>query len=190
MKVDLQLPSFERASEWLNGQTTARQTKGHPTLVHLWSISSETSKTNLAQVAGLRDQRKREGLRVIAVHVPQSDAEKNPRAVRDAIARLNVTEPCALDNDHKVSPGHEDLPAYFLLDPEGEIRSSATGANGLESVEDDLDQMLVALRASNPFCAACEMFLNKDALFCANCGSPLTLPGPETHPYYESHFHS
>src|SRR5829696_723382 len=190
MKVDLQLPSFERASEWLNGQTTARQTKGHPTLVHFWSISSETSKANLAQVAGLRDQRQREGLRVVAVHVPQSEAEKNPRVVRDAIARLNVTEPCALDNDYKVSQGHEDLPAYFLFDPEGEIRSSTSGANGLEIIEDELDQMLAALRVRSPFCAACELFLNKEALFCANCGSPLTLPGPGTHPYYESHFHS
>jgi hypothetical protein len=190
MKVDLQFPSFERTSEWLNGQTTAQQTKGHPTLVHFWSISSETSKTNLAQVAELRDQRKREGLRVVAVHVPQSEADKSPSAVRDAVARLNVTEPCALDNDYKVSQGHEDLPAYFLFDPEGEIRSSASGANGLESIEDELDQMLVELRASSPFCAACELFLNKEALFCANCGSPLTLPGSGTHPYYENHFHA
>ncbi len=187
MKVDLQLPSFERASAWLNGQTTAQQTKGHPTLVHFWSISSETSKTNLAHVAELRDQRKREGLRVIAVHVPQSEAEKNSRAVRDAIARLNLTEPCALDNDLKVSQGQKDLPAYFLFDPEGEIR---TGANSLEVIEDELDQMLVELRASNPFCAACELYLNKEALFCANCGSPLTLPGPGAHPYYENHFQS
>ena len=25
-------------------------------------------------------------------------------------------------------------------------------------------------------------------MFCADCGSPLTLPGPGSHPYYESHF--
>ena len=143
IKADIQLPSFEHASEWLNGETSARQTKGHPTLVHFWSISSETAKTNLSQVAALRDHRQREGLRVLAVHVPQSDAEKNQRAVRDAIARLNLTEPCVLDNDYKVSHGFEDLPAYFLFDPEGEIHSSATGADGLEIIEDELDQMLV-----------------------------------------------
>ena len=85
MKIDLQLPSFERATEWLNGRVTTRQTKGHPTLVHFWSISSEGSKTNLAQVAQIRDQRKREGLRVVAIHVPQSEAEKDSKAVRDAI---------------------------------------------------------------------------------------------------------
>ena len=79
MNVELQLPSFELATEWLNRKITARQTKGHLTLVHYWSVSSEASKNNLAQVAQLRDQRKREGLRVIAVHVPQSEAEKDPR---------------------------------------------------------------------------------------------------------------
>src|ERR1041385_8866050 len=108
MKAELQSPSFEMASAWLNRRVTARQTRGHPTLVHFWSISSETSKTNLAQVAQLRDQRKREGLLVVAVHVPQSDAEKDPRRVRDAITRLNLTEPCALDHDHRISHGLEN----------------------------------------------------------------------------------
>src|ERR1041385_1527978 len=126
LTVDFRLPSLAQATEWLNGRSSPQQVKGHPTLVHFWSISSEASKTNLAQVAELRDQRKREGLRVVAVHVPQSEAEKNSRAVRDAIARLNLTEPCALDNDHRISHGHVDLPVYFLLDHEGEIRNSAT----------------------------------------------------------------
>src|SRR5215217_9281471 len=117
MKVELQLQAFEQATEWLNRRTTSREIKGHPTLVHFWSISSELSKTNLAQIAELRDQRKREGLRVVAVHVPQSETEKDPRTVRDAITRLNLTEPCALDNDYKVSHRHENLPAYFLFDP-------------------------------------------------------------------------
>ena len=190
MKVDLQFPSFERATEWLNARATTRQTKGHPTLVHFWSISSEDAKTSLAQVAQIRDQRKREGVRVIAVHVPQSEAEKDFKTVRDAAIRLNLTEPCALDNDRKVSHGQEDLPAYFLFDPEGESRSSASGANGLDVIEDDLDQLLEELRSNNPFCVACELFLNKEAMFCAECGSPLTLPGSGTHPYYENHFQS
>jgi hypothetical protein len=190
MKVDLQFPSFERATEWLNGRVTTRQTKGHPTLVHFWSISSELAKTNLAHIAQIRDQRKREGLRVIAVHVPQSEAEKDFRVVRDSAIRLNLTEPCALDNDRRVSQGYEDLPAYFLFDPEGEIRSSASGANGLDVIDEDLDELLGKLRANNPFCVPCELFLKKEAMFCANCGSPLTLPGPGTHPYYENHFQS
>jgi len=187
VKIDFRLSSLAEATEWLNSRSSAQQVKGHPTLVHFWSISSETAKTNLAQVAELRDQRRREGLRVIAVHVPQSEAEKSPRAVRDAIVRLNLTEPCALDNKLKISRGQEDLPLYFLFDPEGAIRSFSSD---LDVVENELDQMLAELRNENPFCAACELFLNKEAMFCANCGSPLTLPGPGAHPYYEDHFNS
>ncbi|HJU93278.1 MAG TPA: protein kinase [Pyrinomonadaceae bacterium] len=186
------LPSFEAVKEWLNRQSANLQTKGRPTLVHFWSISSETAKTNLAQIAELRDERKREGVRVIAVHAPQSEAEKDLRAVRNAIERLNITEPCALDNEHKLSEALLDrpdvVPAYYLFDIEGGLGSSSTS---LDKIEDDLDQMLSELRSHNPFCVACELFLTKEAMFCSECGSPLTLPGSSsTHPYYENYYYS
>jgi predicted Ser/Thr protein kinase len=194
MKLDLQLLSFAGATEWLNRQADTRQTKGHPTLVHFWSTSSETSIINMTQVAELRDQRKREGLRVVAVHVPQAESEKHSRVVRDAIARLNLTEPCALDNDRAISKaflnGGNVVPAYCLFDTEGELRSSAAGTNALETIEDQLDQLLVELRSNNPFCPACELFLNREAMFCSDCGSPLTLPGSTAHPYYENNYYS
>lgn len=198
-KVDTKLPSFAGATEWLNRTTAAipeaKNLKGHPVLVHFWSVSSEDSKTNLSQVTQLRDQRKRDGLRVIAIHSPQSGAEKDARVVRDAAGRLNVTEPCALDNDHSLSEelGHEpeDLPAYYLFDVEGNLRNSAMGATGLDEIEDGLDEMIAELRAEFPYCAECEVFLKKDAMFCADCGLPLTLPGSgNAHPYYEHTFQS
>jgi tRNA A-37 threonylcarbamoyl transferase component Bud32 len=199
MKVELQLPSFAEATEWLNRTTAdatelrSLETKNRPTLVHFWSISSETSKTNLSQVAALRDERKRDGLRVVAVHSPQFDRDKDPRAVRDAVARFNLTEPCALDNQRKLTRqflhGYAEPPAYYLFDTDGHLRSFTIGANGLEQIEDDLDEMLTALRDERPYCRACELFLDKEALYCAECGLPLTLPGSNTqHPYYESQY--
>ena len=198
MTVSMKLPSLEGATEWLNRTTAASretkslETKGHPTLVHFWSISSETSKTNLAQVAQLRDQRKRDGLRVIAVHSPQSETEKDARAVRDAIERLNLTEPCALDNNQRLRDAFAsaaDLPTYYLFDTEGNLRSSTTGETGVDAIEDEFDQLVTELRAQFPFCPSCERFLNKEAMFCADCGLPLTLPGAGTaHPYYESQY--
>lgn len=189
MNVDLQLPSFDEATQWLNRHSENLQTKGRPTLVHFWSLSSETAKTNLAQIAELRDQRRREGLRVIAVHVPQSEAEKDARAVRNAIERLNITEPCALDNEYKLLLDDADLvPAYYLFDNEGGLRSSSPS---LETIEDELDHLLSELRSQNPFCVACELFLDKEAMFCSDCGSPLTLPGSQgAHPYYEASYYS
>jgi serine/threonine-protein kinase len=206
MKVELQRPSFSEAIDWLNLerpnatnhdriQALKRETKGRPILVHFWSLSSEPAKINLMQVADWRDQRKRQGLRVIAVHSPQSEAEKKQRTVREAVEKLNLTEPCALDNEHKLRDAFDGqrhvLPAYFLFDIDGTLRASSSGAEGLERFEDDLDRLLDELRAKHPFCPQCEMFLNPEAMFCAECGLPLSLPdaaGP--HPYYENHYHA
>ena len=193
MKVELQLPSFEGVKEWLNRHTADLQTKGRPTLVHFWSISSDTAKTNLSQIAELREERKRAGVRVIAVHVPQSEAEKDPRAVRNAIERFNITEPCALDNEYKLRDAlldgsEEDLPAYYLFDIDGGLRNSSTS---FDTIEDELDHILGELRSHNPFCVACELYFSKEAMFCSECGSPLTLPGSSnTHPYYENYYYS
>jgi eukaryotic-like serine/threonine-protein kinase len=199
MKVDTQLPSFEGVTEWLNHATPnaeeaiARETKGRPTLVHFWSINSQISKTNFPQVAELRNRGKRDGLRVIAVHIPRSEEEKNAQAVRDAIAKLYLTEPCALDNDHNMrdaffnKPGL--VPAYYLFDNEGRLRSFSAEETGLEVLEERLDQMLADMRARYPFCPECELYLNEDAMFCSNCGLPLILPRSRgTHPYYENHY--
>ena len=204
MKVELQLPSFSGATDWLNLERPSatnqdriealkQQTKSRPLLVHFWSLSSDPANTNLMQIADWRDQRKREGLRVIAVHSPQSVTEKKQREVRDAIERFNLVEPCALDNEHKLrkefAVDADVLPAYFLFDIDGTLRHSSSGAESLERLEDNLDRLLNELRGTHPFCPQCEMFLDREAMFCAECGLPLSLPdtaGP--HPYYESHY--
>ena len=80
------------------------------------------------------------------------------------------------------------MPAYYLFDIEHRLNTSATSKSGLMIIEDALAQMLIELREHNPFCPECELFLNKEALFCADCGLPLSLPGSQgAHPYYEKH---
>src|SRR5438105_2036020 len=119
MKAGSSLPSFDRVTEWLNDAApSGRATKGRVTLVHFWSIDSAASQTNLPHVAELRDRRRREGLRVIAVHLRRREAENDTSVVRDAIKTLNLTEPCALDNDYRLDHaflnGSESVPSYFL----------------------------------------------------------------------------
>src|SRR5262249_3013789 len=146
--------------------------KGRLVLVHFWSISSESSTTNMPVLAELRDRRKRRALRLIAIHLPLRPAERDARAVRDAASRLNLTEPCALDKSYTLRDAfldaNDDVPAYYLFDIEHRLRSSATGENGLAIIEDELTEMLRELRDHNPFCPQCELFLNPGALYCAD----------------------
>jgi serine/threonine-protein kinase len=192
MKVDSPLPSFDGAAEWLNPATNIQVEKGRPLLVHFWSISSDISVANIRQLSELRDRRKREGLRVIAVHLPLRADERDTKNVRETASELNLTEPCALDNFHALRDlfidGQHEVPAYYLFDIEHRLNTSATSKSGLMIIEDALAQMLIELREHNPFCPECELFLNKEALFCADCGLPLSLPGSQgAHPYYEKH---
>ena len=150
MKVDSPLPSLAGATAWLNGTPNPRDTKGHTLLIHFWSLSSETAKANLSQIAELRDQWKREGLRVIGVHVPNSQAEKEAAEVREALGRFNITEPCALDNDLKLCTEFENkeqaLPAYYVFDIDGKLAMSSMAEDGLEIIEDKIEEMAVELR--------------------------------------------
>jgi len=187
------MPSLEGATEWLNEATpNSREAPGRPLLVHFWSLNSDISAANLPHIAELRDRRKREGLRVIAVHLPHSQDEQDTQAVREKIAKLKLTEPCALDNQHQLRDAFLNeqgvVPAYYLFDAQHRLRSYSTGKGGLEILEDQLDQLLMDLRGAHPFCPECESFLTADSLYCPDCGLPLTLPSSRgSHPYYEKH---
>ena len=142
------MPSLEGATEWFNatGARAAAEAKGHPTLVHFWSVSCDACTESIARVAALRDTQ--EGLRVIAIHTPHGEADRDAEKVREAVALCKLTEPCAVDNEGKLRAAfqHEegDVPAYYLYDEEGKLNSFATGADGLSAIEASLESVLGA----------------------------------------------
>jgi thiol-disulfide isomerase/thioredoxin len=142
------MPSFEGATEWLNatGARAAHEVAGHATLVHFWSISCGICKENMPRVGEWRDARAAEGLRVIAVHMPRYEADTDTEQVRDAVTQYNITEPCAVDNEHKLRDAfqneHGYVPAYYLFDRTGKLRGFAAGERGLSMISAALDRVL------------------------------------------------
>ena len=150
MKIGTQMPSLDGATEWF-GATQAHaqaESAGHPTLVHFWSVSCDLCKENLPRVAEWRDGRAGEGLRVIAVHMPRYEADTDVEAVREAIAKYNITEPCAIDNEHKLRDAFQNeqghVPAYYLFDAEGKLKSFAAGERGLNMIAPALERLLAS----------------------------------------------
>jgi len=147
-RIGTEMPSLEGATEWFNatGARAAEEAKGHPTLVHFWSVSCGICKDNLPRVAVWRDTY--EGLRVIAVHMPRYEADTDTEKVRDAVALNKMTEPCAVDNEHKLREAFQNeqgyVPAYYLYDGEGKLRSFAAGERGLSMVGAALERVLNA----------------------------------------------
>ncbi len=90
----------------------------------------------MPKVNELRDTQ--EGLRVVAVHMPRFEADTNLETVREAIGKHNITEPCAIDNQHKLKDAfqneHGYVPAYYIFDSEGKMRGFGAGEKGLNFV--------------------------------------------------------
>jgi len=110
-------------------------------------------KQNLPRVAAWREERKAEGLRVIAVHMPRYEADTDIEAVREAIAKYDITEPCAIDNQHKLREAFKNeqgfVPAYYLFDAEGKLRSFAAGERGLDMLSAAVDRVLAQPKVEN-----------------------------------------
>jgi thiol-disulfide isomerase/thioredoxin len=148
MKIGTQMPRLEGATEWINGTQAHAEAEaaGHPTLVHFWSASCGICKDNLPRVAQWRDEKKDQGLRVIAVHMPRYEADTDVATVRDLISKHDITEPVGVDNEHKLRETFQNdqgyVPAYYLFDAEGKLKSFAAGERGLDMLKSAIERVL------------------------------------------------
>ena len=154
-RIGTEMPSLEGATEWFNatGAHAAAEARGRPTLVHFWSLSCRICKDNMPHVAAWRDMI--DDLRVIAVHMPRREADRDTEQVREAVALHNITEPCAVDNEHKLRAAFQNeqghVPAYYLYDGEGKLRSFASGERGLSMVGAAIERLLAAHKGRATF---------------------------------------
>lgn len=154
MRIGTEMPKLDGATEWFNStQAHAEaEAEGRPTLVHFWAVSCGICKENMPRVNEWRDKRAEDGLRVVAVHMPRYEADTDVEAVREAIAKYNITEPCAVDNEHTLRDAFQNeqgyVPAYYLFDAQGKLKSFAAGERGLDMLSSALERILAAANTS------------------------------------------
>lgn len=69
------------------------------------------------------------GLVVVAVHSPEFEGEKDVGRVREAVRRLGIGYPVAVDSDHAVWRAFSNRywPAFYLVDRAGRVRLAHVG---------------------------------------------------------------
>lgn len=150
MRIGTEIPPLDGATEWFNGTQAHAESsaQGQPTLIHFWSLSCGVCKENMPRIAQWREELQEPGLRVVAVHMPRYESDTNVENVREAIATNNITEPCAVDNEHKLREAFQNdqgyVPAYYLFDGEGKLRGFAAGERGLDLLKATLDRVMKA----------------------------------------------
>jgi len=145
LKVGAPLPSLDGVEEWLNGAVSREELLGHPVLFDFWALSCPYCIKNLPLLHEWRDQYAAQGLRIVAVHLPMRDADRNRWLIRGALKDSWIRDPCALDHKGVLAERFETAgiwPYYFLFDAGGAMRSRAAGYFGLQLLEKALQRSL------------------------------------------------
>ena len=148
MRIGTPMPSLEDATEWLSGSAdeVLKDAEGHPVLIHFWSLSCGMCKDNLPRVAEWREKYGPAGLRMIAIHMPRYPEDTNIDAVRETIGKYGITEPRAIDNEHKLRDAFQNekgyVPAYYLFDEQHKLKAFAAGEYGVKVMEPAIERML------------------------------------------------
>ena len=145
LPVEGSLPSLSGAVEWLNSPPlTPEQLKGKVVLVDFWTYSCINCLRSIPYVRAWADKYKDQGLVVIGVHAPEFAFEKNIGNVKQAVAKLAIDYPVAIDNDYAIwrAFNNEYWPADYFIDAKGEIRHHFFGEGDYAESEKVIQQLL------------------------------------------------
>ena len=115
---------------WLNGpRLTPKDLEGKVVVVEFWTFACINCIHTVPAVAKLHETYAPKGVVVIGVHSPELDEEKDLGNVKQAVERLGVTWPVAVDDDYRTwrAFGNRYWPAIYLLDRKGAVRYSHVG---------------------------------------------------------------
>jgi cytochrome c biogenesis protein CcdA/thiol-disulfide isomerase/thioredoxin len=145
LPVEGRLPDLSGAVAWLNSPPlTADALRGHVVLVDFWTYSCINCLRALPYVEAWAKKYRDQGLVVIGVHAPEFAFERNVGNVRDAVAKLGIDYPVAIDNDYAIWRrfNNEYWPAHYFIDAQGRIRHHHFGEGEYAGSEQVIQQLL------------------------------------------------
>jgi len=145
LPVEGALPSLSGAVAWLNSPPlTPESLKGKVALVDFWTYSCINCLRSIPYVRAWAEKYKDQGLVVIGVHAPEFAFEKNIDNVKQALVKLKIDYPVAIDNDYAIWRAfkNEYWPADYFIDAEGRIRHHYFGEGDYAESEKVIQQLL------------------------------------------------
>lgn len=132
-------PPFPRGLAWINPRPVE---PGHPMLVEFWDFCRPQSIRTLRYVKAWHERYA--DLAVIGVHAAGFAPSQDPDAVRDAVERLGIAYPVAIDTEYELWELYGNLgwPARYLFDQRGMLLHYHYGEGGYEETERAIQELL------------------------------------------------
>ena len=138
-------PEFAGIDSWIGSDpVTLASLHEKIILIDFWTYSCINCIRTLPFILEWQEKYEPLGLRIIGVHTPEFDFEKDAENVSAAVERFGIDYPVALDNDRKTwdAFGVTAWPAKYLIDAEGVIRYAEVGEGGYVAMEQTIRHWL------------------------------------------------
>src|SRR5919204_126867 len=148
-------PDFHGISHWLNSKPLSLASlSGHVVLVDFWTYSCINCLRTLPHLEQWYRAYHSKGFVIVGVHTPEFDFEHDYGNVRDAVSRLGVRYPVAMDNDYATWNAYQNQywPAEYLIDQRGEVRHLNFGEGDYGKTAKDIRLLLQAGGSDGPSC--------------------------------------
>jgi len=139
------MPDLGGAVGWLNSAPLNRKSlRGKVVLVDFWTYTCINSLRPLPYVKTWAAKYKDAGLIVIGAHTPEFSFEKHRDNVENAVQRLRVTYPVAIDSNYEIwrAFNNQYWPAQYLIDGRGRIRYHHFGEGDYGELEHAIQALL------------------------------------------------
>jgi cytochrome c biogenesis protein CcdA/thiol-disulfide isomerase/thioredoxin len=139
------LPDLSGATLWLNSPPlTPESLRGKVVVVDFWTYSCINCLRSLPYIQAWYTKYKDSGLVVIGVHTPEFPFEKDEANVRQAVRKLGIVYPVAMDNDYRIwrTFHNKFWPAHYFIDSTGRIRYHHFGEGGYDQSENWIRTLL------------------------------------------------
>ncbi len=126
------LPEFTMASEdaWINSAPLRlSDLKGKVVLIDFWTFDCWNCYRGFPWLNALDARYEKQGLRVIGIHSPEFEHERDAEAVRKKARQYGLAHPIMLDNDFAYwkKLGNRYWPSFYIADKQGRIRGHFIG---------------------------------------------------------------
>ncbi len=125
-------PEFtqKEAYGWINSAPlTLAELQGQVILIDFWTFDCWNCYRSFPWLNALEKRYQDKGLRVIGIHSPEFEHEKDKASVVRKVMEFGLHHPVMMDNDFGYwrAIGNRYWPSYYLVDKQGRIRSYFIG---------------------------------------------------------------
>lgn len=145
LPVGPKLPSLDAAEGWINSDPLSKADLRDKVVVYdFWTYSCVNCVRTLPHLEAWYDRYADDGLVIVGIHSPEFEFEKDHDNVRDAVARLHVNYPVALDDNMAIwnQFSNQYWPAKYITDRRGRVRYLHFGEGSYAETESVIRKLL------------------------------------------------